>query len=177
MRITISGIPGSGKSTVAAIVAKKQNLMHYSIGDFMREIARKRGTTILELSRLAENDRSIDEELDARQRLLNSRDGIVVDSRLGFHFIPGSFKVFLEVSPEEAGRRIFNAKRKIERENTTLAKTTENIIRRQESERARYNEFYGINPFDKKNYDLVIDTTRLSPEQVADRITAEARKH
>ena len=175
MRITISGVPGSGKSTVANIVSKKLRLKHYSIGDFMREIAQKRGTTILELSKLAEKEKGIDRELDERQRMLNSENGIVVDSRLGFHFIPDSFKVFLDASPEEAGKRIFNAKRKIEMENTTLAKTIENIKRRKESEGLRYREFYGINPFEKENYDLVIDTTKLSPEQVADRIMTKAK--
>ncbi|MBI2133066.1 nucleoside monophosphate kinase, partial [Candidatus Woesearchaeota archaeon] len=56
MIITISGVPGSGKSTVARVVAGKMNLKHISVGDILREIARSRGMTILEISKLAEED-------------------------------------------------------------------------------------------------------------------------
>ena len=175
MIITISGVPGSGKSTVAGIVAKKLKMKHYSVGGIMRELAAKRGMTILELSRLAEKDGSIDEELDARQKALGKKDNIVVDSRLGFHFIPGSFKVFLYVSPDEAGRRIFAARRNGEQENVTLAGTTLNIRHRKASEQLRYRKLYGVDPHKKAYYDVCIDTTRMCPEEVADRIIKAAK--
>ena len=56
MIITISGIAGSGKSTVAKLLAKKLNYNHYSIGEFMRDIAKEKNTSLLELSNLAETD-------------------------------------------------------------------------------------------------------------------------
>ena len=91
MIITISGIAGSGKSTVAKLLAKKLNYKHYSIGDFMREIAKQRKTTLLELSKEAEKDSSIDKELDQKQiELGKTQDNFVIDSRLGFHFIKNS---------------------------------------------------------------------------------------
>ena len=63
----------------------------------MREIARKRKSTLLEISRMAESDQTIDEELDDMQRELGKyEDHFVLDSRLGYHFIPKSFKVNLE---------------------------------------------------------------------------------
>ncbi|MBI4439231.1 cytidylate kinase family protein [Candidatus Woesearchaeota archaeon] len=176
MNITISGSPGSGKSTVADIVASKLGFRRESIGDLMRSLASMKGVSLLEISRLAESDRSIDLELDSMQRELGRKDSLVVDSRLGFHFIPGSFKVFLDVSPDEAGRRIFEAKRRVERENSTLKDTVLNTARRKESELRRYAEFYGLNPFDMSNYDLVIDTTSLSPEEVAAAIVSAFRR-
>lgn len=176
MIITISGAPGSGKSTVADLVAKKLGMKRYSVGGLMREIAAKRGVTILELSRLAEKDKTIDDELDTRQRALGRQDRIVVDSRLGFHFIPNSLKVFLHVSPKEAARRIFAAGRKGEGENVTLAKTFGNIRKRKASERMRYKKLYGVDPYKKAVYDFYIDTTKLSPEEVAERIVDAAGK-
>lgn len=175
MIITISGVPGSGKSTVARVVAGKMNLKHISVGDILREIARSRGMTILEISKLAEEDRKIDEELDRRQKALSRMDNLVVDSRLGFHFIPNSFKVFLDASPEEAGRRIFSAGRHMEKENITLEKTIENCKRRKRSEKIRYKKYYQVDPFEKSNYDLVVDTTSCSPEEVAERIIEKAK--
>ena len=64
MIITISGDAGAGKSTIAGIIARNLKFRKYSVGDFMREIARKRKTTLLKIGRLAENDPTIDEELD-----------------------------------------------------------------------------------------------------------------
>ena len=56
MIITISGKPGSGKSTVAKRLAAELGLTHVSAGDFMRDMATERGITVLELSAIAEND-------------------------------------------------------------------------------------------------------------------------
>lgn len=175
MIITISGSPGSGKSTVADIVAKRLRMRRYSVGGLMRELAAKRGMTILELSRLAEKDRGVDDELDSRQREIGMQDNIVVDSRLGFHFIPHSFRVFLHVSAKEAARRIFSAQRRLESENVTLAKTIQNIRRRKASERLRYKRLYGVDPYKKAMYDLYIDTTKLSPEEVAGMILGSVK--
>ena len=54
--ITVSGRPGSGKSTVAKSLAAKLNLDHVSAGDFMREMAAERNITVLELSAIAGAD-------------------------------------------------------------------------------------------------------------------------
>lgn len=171
MIITISGALGSGKSTVAKLVAQKLNLKHYSTGDFMREIAIKRRVTLLELSKLAEKDASVDKELDERQiRLGKEEKNFIIDARLGWHFIPNSVKVFLNVTDEEAARRVFAERRSDEKYNITLDATLNNIKRRKESEIKRYQQYYGVNYFYLKNYDLIIDTTTLTAVQVAEKI-------
>mgnify|MGYP006414619685 FL=1 len=143
MIITISGALGSGKSTVAKILVEKFNLKHYSTGDFMREIAAKRGITLLELSKLAETDRSIDKELDNYQiQLGKDEDNFIIDARLGWHFIPDSIKIFLDVNDEEAAKRIFKEGRTDEKYNTDLNATLENIKNRRESEIKRYQDYY-----------------------------------
>ena len=177
MRVVIAGDAGSGKSTVARIVAGKLGYRHYSVGGFMREIAGKRGMSLLELSRLAETDPSIDEELDEMQRRLGrEEDGFVIDSRLGWHFIKDSFKVFLRVDIGEAARRIYGDRRGMERENTTADQTAANIKERKESELKRYRQYYGVDPYDEKHYDAVIDTSSSPPEKVADEIIASLKR-
>ena len=183
MIITLSGVPGSGKSTVAKLVAKELGFRHYSAGDFMREIAGKRGLSLLELGRAAEKDHSIDQELDKRTTELGKReDDFVMDSRLAYHFIPDSFKVFLEVDDREAAKRVFSdirkkkEGRKVEKESTTPAATLAAIKKRRKSEELRYRKYYNLNPYDEKQYDIVIDTTRTTPDKVVGKVVTAVKK-
>ena len=177
MIITIAGNAGSGKSTAARLVAEKLKFRHYSVGDLMRQIARKRKLTLLQVSKLAEKSRDIDEELDDMQAELGRFErNFVLDSRLGWHFIPKSFKVFLKVDLKEGARRIFDDRRKGEEENKSLKETIENIKKRKASELKRYKKYYNLNPYSRKHYDLVIDTTNSIPERTSDMIIAAFRK-
>lgn len=177
MIITISGKPGSGKSTVAKAVAKKLNLKYYCIGDFQREIAGKKGISLSELGRLEEKDKSIDLEIDRMQEDLGKKkEDMIVDSRIGFHFIPNSIKIFLDVDLDIGAKRIFSQKRKDEK-YSTIEKTKKEIEGRIGSERKRYKKYYGIDHYNMKNYDLVIDTTGKTMDEVAGEIVKKAGKH
>jgi len=169
MIITISGIAGSGKSTVAKELAKKLKYKHYSIGDFMREMAKERKVSLLELSKQAEEDRSIDKELDKKQTRLKKEDNFVIDSRLGFYFIPKSIKVFLGVELNEAAKRILKEKREHE-QYRDIQESIEKIKTRIKSEDKRYSGYYRVDYHNQKNYDLVIDTTNLKIDEVLNKI-------
>jgi cytidylate kinase len=171
MKITISGTPGSGKSTVAKQVAQELELRHFSSGDFMRDMAKERKISLLELSEEAEINKEIDEKIDEWVETTGeANDNFVMDSRLGFNFIPDSIKVFLDVSDDEAARRVFHDMRPSEKENTSQGETYENIVKRKESEAKRYKEYYDIDCTDPDNYDLVIDTTEMTIHQVVHNI-------
>ncbi len=171
MKITISGMAGAGKSTVAKIVAKQLNLKHYSAGDLMRRLAKEKNMTLLELSKEAETNPEIDKKLDEKTIQLGKKeDDFIIDSRLAFHFIPDSVKVFLQVDIKEAARRIFKDMRILEKENLSLEETERNIVKRENYEKRRYQEYYNLNPYYTKNYDIVIDTTNISAQEVAARI-------
>jgi cytidylate kinase len=142
-------------------------MRHVSAGDFMREMAAERDLTILELSRSAENADAIDQEIDARTvRLATESDHFVMDARLGWHFIPHSFKVFLEVRPEVAAQRIYGAQRGAEHENISLEDTKRAIQSRTKSEKIRYMTYYGLDYADHSQYDLVVDTSDKTIEEV-----------
>lgn len=171
MIISISGRPGSGKSAVAKVLAAELELAHVSAGDFMRQMAHERGVSILELSRTAEDDVTIDHEIDARTRTLGvTRDDFVIDARLAWHFLPHSVKVFLDVRPEVAAARIYGAERGSEHENVDLAATQRAIEARSRSETERYQRFYGIDYTDPAHFDLVVDTSDLDINGVVARI-------
>ena len=172
MIVAISGKPGSGKSTVARRLARLLEMEHESAGDFMRDIAGERGISVLELSSIAEGDEgTIDREIDAHTRRLGeSGDGFLIDSRLAWYFIPTSVKVFLDVDLEVAAARIYGADRDSEAENIDLLATSSAIERRLESETNRYRDYYGIDWLDLRHYDLVLDTSALSVDEVVEKL-------
>jgi len=171
MIITISGRIGSGKSTVAGALAKKLTLRHLSTGDAMRKIAEEKGITPVELGHLAEKDPSFDRMIDLKtQELGKKEDNFVMDSRLAFHFIPNSIKIFLDVSLDVAAKRIFNQKRAEEKENVSLIATKEKIKEREASELKRYRQMYNLDYTKHSNFDLVVDTSELNVEQIVKKI-------
>ncbi len=176
MRITISGKAGTGKTTVAKLLAKKLKLAHYSIGDLMRTIAAEKGLSLLELNKLAEKDSSIDLELDNKLKELGkTKDNFVVDGRLTAFFIPNAdVRVFLDADDKVRAQRILKAKRQHEK-SKSLREALGNIKKREESEKKRYLKYYGVSYTDKKLYNCVIETTKMAPYQVVGHITKFAR--
>ncbi len=179
--IAITGTLGSGKSSTADLVAKDLGFKRFSSGDFMRKIALEMGISLNELNIIAQNDPSVDEKIDEEVRKAGKMEKIVIDSRLAFHWIPNSFKVYLDLPPEIAKDRILNnlkenALRKQSEDSSTSEQIYEKIISRLESEKKRYKELYGVNHTDKNNYDLVIDTNKNNLEQVVAIILKEYKK-
>jgi len=180
--ITIAGSLGSGKSSTANRVAELLDYTRASTGDFMRTIADKRGVTLAELSILAEKDNGvIDKELDDHNREVGEKNNIVLDSRLGFFFVPTSFKVFLELDSNIAADRILNdSKNNPNRHKETQEgfDSKESVIKgiteRKASEQKRYQELYEIvDNTAPENFDLVINTATMPLESVAQKIVEE----
>lgn len=170
MIISINGTPGSGKSTVAKILARKLKFKHYSTGDYLRRMAGERHMSFLEFSKLAETDRSIDEELDQWQANLGrDEDNFVIDAHLAFHFIPNSKKIFLNANLEEREKRILADTIRKE-SNVNLENTKQNLKIRIACEKKRWKEYYDLDPYDKSNFDTIIDTTDITPEEAADKV-------
>lgn len=168
--ISIAGKPGSGKSTTGKLLAKELGYKHESTGDFIRMLAEKRGVTLEQLTKLAETDPTFDEEFDNHNIEIGKGENIVIDSRLGFHFIPESFKVFLDIDNMVAAERILaNVKVNQTRKNESrynfdsVENVADSITNRLASERLRYKKMYNIQDHTApENFDLVIRTD--SPE-------------
>ncbi|MAG38944.1 cytidylate kinase [Candidatus Woesearchaeota archaeon] len=170
MIITISGMAGSGKSTVAKILAKKLDFKHYSIGDMRRKMALSKRITLSELNKVGEKKFFTDKEVDEFQSTLAKKeDDFVIDGRLSYHFIPLSFKVFLNAELKERAKRVLKDNRR-EEKFIDIENAKNELIQRKKSDIKRYEQYYDINPFKEKGYDLVIDTTNLSVEEVVKKI-------
>ena len=168
MIISISGVPGSGKTSVGKILAQRLGLNFYSMGGLRGKMALDRGMTIDQLNALGERESFTDTEVDDYQRELGKKeDGFVIEGRLSWHFIPHSFKIFLDCGPMEAARRIYEARqRETERSDepcyADIKEARADLDRRIASDVLRYEKYYGVDYRDPSHYDLVLDTTAMS---------------
>ncbi len=171
--ITLSGKPGSGKSSTADRVAELLGYSRYSAGDLVRTVIRKRGLTLDEYNKMAVSNHHLDHEIDEELRNLRNEQDIVIDSRLGFYWIPESFKVYLDLDMDVATARIFkdSVTNELREYNTgpdfSIQEVQKLVQARLDNEKGRFKTLYGVNPYSTSNFDLIINTSRHSPQTVA----------
>lgn len=182
MIVSISGAEGSGKSTIAKMLAEKLDWPRYYIGGIRREKAKERGLTLEEYNKLGETDPSTDLEVDEYQKKLGeTEDNFVIEGRTSWHFIPHSFKIFLNTSFEEAAKRVFNELSKDNTRNegkdlTTYENVLDSLKSRRQSDMMRYAKYFNIDVFDLSHYDFILDTTDLSIEEVFEKVFDAVRE-
>lgn len=95
----------------------------------------------------------------------------------GWYAVPESFKVYLTVDINEAAKRAFEDENRKETESfKTLEEQKQDILKRYTLENERYWNLYHVRKEDKSNYDLVINTTEKTPNEVAEIIINEYKK-
>jgi len=179
--ITICGGLGSGKSSTADEVAKILGFKRFSSGDFFRQVGLELGLSVNEINKRAETDPKIDEMTDQKLRDMRDKNKVVIDSRTAYHWIPESFKVYLDLPQEIAKTRILRSLEENKLRNKSEQSFSENEIyqkmkERFESEQKRFWILYKIDNTNKNNFDLVIDTNKNNLEQVVNIIVTEYKK-
>jgi len=179
MHITITGNLGSGKSTICRLMNEKYGFEIYSTGKIQRELAAQMNMTTLELNQLMCSDSKYDKMIDdetARISRENRDKDIIFDSRLAWHFVEHSFKVFVSVSLDVAAERVMKDKRGEVESYSSLQEAKKLLAERAATERVRYKDIYNLNYMDFNNYNLVIDSTFSTPELIARIILQEAKE-
>ena len=168
MRITISGKPGAGKTTIAKLLAKKLKLKYIEMGKIAQGIALKRRLTIGELMQKARVDPSIDEEIDAAQKNVGkTQDNFIIDGRISFFFIPDAIHVFLDVDERVAAERIFKKKREPdEPQYKSVEDVQKDIHERLLANQEQYLKYYGVDYLDQKKYRIILDTTNKTKQEI-----------
>ena len=175
MLISITGKLGSGKSTVCNLLKDRYGFEIYSTGAFQREVARNMGITTLELNKRLREDPSLDYVIDDAVKQLSierAQDKLIFDSRMAWHFADKSFKIFLTIEPCEAARRVMLNQRGSEEFYADEDEACAKLIERSQVEQARFMQIYGVDYYDFNNFDLIVDTTRRTPEEILDIIMA-----
>ncbi len=169
MIIAIAGPIGVGKSTVARGLAARLRYRYISGGEVFRDIARARGITVTDVNRLAEQDPSLDRELDQRQRERAKAGDCVVESRLAGWMVDADLKIWLRAPLEIRAARVAR------REGQTPEAARAELVERERSEWARYKQFYNIDISDLGPYHLIIDTTYWDANAIADTLAGLVR--
>lgn len=134
-----------------------------------RQIAASRNLTTLELNHLAENDFSVDSAVDARLKAVGeTEDRIILDSRMAWLFVPDALAVHVTVRPDTGDGRLLKRLDEVTEKYTSHEEAQRDRELRARSERERFRSFYGVDIQRLRNYDVVVDSTSASPDQIVD---------
>ena len=170
--ISLAGDLASGKGTVSKILMQKLNYGVYRNGEYFRSLAKKMNMTVTEFNKYVVEHPEIDQQIEkSAAEYAKDHNNFIIDARLGWYAVPESFKVYLTVDINEAAKRAFYDKNRKDTENlATIEEQKKDMIERSRIEKERYWEIYHVRKDNMKNYDLVIDTSKITPEEVADKI-------
>jgi cytidylate kinase len=173
--ITLAGDIASGKGAVSHILQSKLNYEIYKNGEYFRELARQHNMSIKDFNIYVESHKEIDLQVEKSAEIYASKhDNLIVDARLGWYSIPHSFKVYLTVDLEEAAKRVLNDENRGKVEKYfDLEHAKSEIAERFKLENERWFNIYNVRKDDMSNYDYVLDTTNISPDEVAENILKE----
>jgi predicted cytidylate kinase len=166
--ITVSGTPGSGKSTAAQLLTDRTGIKYVYSGMIFRNLAKEYKMTLEEFGIYAEKNKDIDKELDVRQIEILKKGDVILEGRLSGWLayknnIP-ALKVLIEADIDIRASRIVN------REEGSIDLRKKEIIERERSEQTRYKKYYDIDLKDRSIYDLVIDSGNKKPEEIVEMI-------
>ena len=170
--ISLGGELASGKGTVSKILMKRLNYGVYRNGDYFRKLAKDMNMDVTNFNIYVKDHPEIDQQIEkSAAEYAKDHDNFIIDARLGWYAVPQSFKVYLKVDINVAAQRALDDPTRKDSENfNNIEEQKKDILKRYQVENERYFQLYGVRKEDESNYDLIIDTTNLTPEQVAYKI-------
>jgi cytidylate kinase len=170
--ICISGMAGTGKSTLSKKLAKKYNLKCYSGGDALKELAKEEGYDVshegwwespegLNFLKERENDPKFDRAVDAKLLEYADQGNVLLDSWTMPWLLKDGFKIWLMASVEKRAARV------AERDKITVGGALKVLKEKEARTKAIYQKLYGfVLGEDFSPFDLVLDTDDLSADEV-----------
>lgn len=172
VRITVSGHPGSGTSTLVSGLKNQFGWDSLNGGDVFREEAKRRGMTLADFGALCKEELDVDRSLDAllKQKMVGESATDIVESRLAGWWayklnIP-CIRLWLDVTDEERARRVAS------REGLSFESALEANRQRSEVDAERFRLLYDLLPEDPEPYTHVLEATNLNATEILERIVA-----
>lgn len=172
--VTISGSPGSGKTTVAKLLAKKLGLKYFYSGMIFREMAEKHNMSLEEFGKYCEKHEEIDKQLDDYQLEVLKNGDVIAEGRIAgwiaYRNNISAVKILLNADIETRVNRIVN------RERGDTERRKQEILVREVSEATRYKKYYNIDVEDTSIYDVVVDSSDKKPEEIVNIIIKKIKR-
>ena len=165
-KITISGHPGSGTSTLVKGICKTKERSSLNGGDIFRQEAKNRGLSLSEFEKICAEDQTVDKSLDEilKNHILDSDGHQVLESRLcgwwAYNLDVDCVRLWLHASEEARAERV------VMREGLPLDIAIANNKQRTAVDKTRFEEMYGLNPEDETPYTHILDASNLNVEEV-----------
>ncbi len=171
--ITLSGLPGSGTTTVSKILAKQLKLRYVDAGKVFRRLADDYNVDLAGFGKHAAKHPEIDQELDKKQLEIAREGEVIIEGRLAGWFLHqaavDAFKVWLDAPLET---RVERVRRREKKPQELIEKE---VQERERGEIERYKATYNFNLLDLVIYDLVINTTEFTPTQICEKIISQLK--
>jgi cytidylate kinase len=168
--IAVSGMPGSGSTTIAKGIAKRMNLDYYSPGEDFKSYSKIKRETEAALDvwmTLGKNKEFHQKNFDDEQVRRAKKGGIVICGKLSIHMLDGIADLKIWIDCDLAVR----AKRTSERDGMPYEKALEEIKRREAEEREGWKRIYGFDYFEQKELaDFVLENSCISESQALDKV-------
>lgn len=176
--ISLAGDLAAGKGTVSKILMEDLGYGVYRNGEYARKLAKEMGLDITSFNKYLAEHPEIDLQIEkSASEYAKTNDNFIIDARLGWYAVPESFKVYLRVDIDVAAKRAFeDNNRKGTEQFATVEEQKRDMIERFRLENERYWNLYHVHKEDMSNYDLVVDTTNMTPNEVANKIKEEYAK-
>ena len=155
MRITVSGLPGSGTTSLSRYLAERHQFTMISAGEVFRQCAKEHNMELAEFGRLAEQDPAYDKMIDARQKeIAEAQDNIIVEGRLsGWMVGKADLRIWLFAPIHCRLERI------VFRDQIADMETAKKItLEREHCEAVRYRQYYDIDINDLSIYHLILNS-------------------
>ncbi len=174
--IIVCGMPAAGKTDAARILAHMLGVKEINGGDILKEMAQEQGYKVggddwwdtpegMRFTNERKKDPEFDEEADRRMIAKINKGDIVVTSYTMPWLSKVGFKVWLDANHDVRAHRMAH------RDSTSVEHSKKVLSEREEKNRKIYMDLYGIDlGRDKKPFDAIIDTDKLTAEQVAEEI-------
>ncbi len=162
--ITISGLPGTGKTTISQLLHEHSKIPYVYTGQLFRSLAQDYKMSLSEFSTYAELHPEIDQQLDVKQLKILRKGNVILEGRLAGwlahqHNIPAT-KILLIADVQTRAERI------VKREGDDIKRRRQEMLKREQSEKQRYHQFYHIDISDTTIYDIIIDSSDKPPKTI-----------
>jgi CMP/dCMP kinase len=170
LRIAISSHSGCGNTTATDNVGRtlRLDVVNYTF----RDLARDLDIRFEEVQQKADESRVFDFLTDLKLMRASLQPRVVVGSRLAGWLVNADLRVWLHAPLETRAKRIHQREPD---KHASYESVLYRTLRRDEQNRKRYLEVYGIDINDRSDFDIIINTEKLTAEQVSSLIVAAAR--